>query len=51
MADIDKEEMDMKNLKYIHQQLYADPREDPLAIQKVDTIPYGYFKYKEEFHQ
>lgn len=45
MSDIDNEEMDMNNLKYIYEQNYPDPREDPLAIQKVDSIPNGYFKY------
>ena len=32
MSDIDNEEMDMNNLKYIYEQNYPDPREDPLAI-------------------
>jgi hypothetical protein len=35
----------MENLKYIHEQNYPDPREDPLAIKNVDTIPNGYFRY------
>ena len=44
MADIDNEEMD-SNFDYIHGQNYADPREDPLAIVKTDSLPMGYFKY------
>lgn len=50
MSDIDNEEMDMDNLKYIHELNYPDPREDPLALHKVDSIPNGYFKYTAKRH-